>query len=184
MESVNLFIYIVFTCPISSFKTLVLLASFSYDTPGVPLSCKMVDFQVITVRSPTADLARLFFTSCNPSVIKHISSECLNTYYSMFSDVVKAAGLPVPFTVEELIEDMKMYSVKALCGAIHNLPSIFFVTDIVEMEGYMEGSAAKQAELTEIYQKEVLNRVHNDDLIRSRYCGLMDIWNIFKVQVS
>ncbi|XP_076066642.1 putative oxidoreductase dhs-27 [Oratosquilla oratoria] len=97
---------------------------FRNDNNGVPVETMLVDFQFLRRSSPTTDLSHFFFTSLTGQVRRKNIDSFLQTYYDTLQDVVRAGGLQLDFTLEDLSKD---YERRCLYGITVSL----FMTSMI-----------------------------------------------------
>ncbi|XP_076066643.1 uncharacterized protein LOC143040008 [Oratosquilla oratoria] len=97
---------------------------FRYDKRGNPVEVMLVDLQIVRSASPTIDLNYLFYTSLAGADRQKNLDKYLESYYSSLKDVLRAGGVEVPFSLEELKCDYKSHNMFGFLSAMFILPII------------------------------------------------------------
>lgn len=91
----------------------------------------LLDLQLVRYASPATDLTFILYSSLTGPVRRPNLDKFLDSYFSVFSTVMKAAGSSAPFTRSQLREEFKN---KAMLGAIFGMmivPLVFLKSENV-----------------------------------------------------
>nr|XP_045586390.1 uncharacterized protein LOC123748243 [Procambarus clarkii] len=80
---------------------------FRYSEDGDPVEVMLLDLQVNRVASPATDLNFFLYTSLHGDIRKANWRDFLSSYYDTFQDVMEAGGIDMPFTLEELHQEVR-----------------------------------------------------------------------------
>lgn len=80
---------------------------FRYDEAGAPVEVMLVDLQGMRKASVAADLSYFLYSSFTGDVRKSNFKLFIETYYDSFCSVLRAAQVPIPFSVEELLVEFR-----------------------------------------------------------------------------
>ncbi|XP_037797737.1 uncharacterized protein LOC119592917, partial [Penaeus monodon] len=103
---------------------------FKYDARGRPCSVALLDFQMATMSSPAIDIIYFLYTSLDEKARKGHQQELLSAYYGTFSEILRKAGVQVPFCLEELHRECRR---KIVFGCLMGL--IILPAALSESEG-------------------------------------------------
>ncbi|MPC68183.1 hypothetical protein E2C01_062380 [Portunus trituberculatus] len=91
---------------------------FRYDETGAPVEVMLVDLQGMRMASVAADLSYFLYSSFTGGVRKSNLKFFMETYYDSFCSVLRAAQVPIPFSLEELIVEFRN---KMILGCISGM---------------------------------------------------------------
>lgn len=97
---------------------------FKYDDHGVPLSAKIIDFQLARFASPALDIS-FFIYSCTDQTTRELYfEELLKAYHSSLSNLVQAFGSDpeVVFPYSALMQEMKEFGAFGVGMGIESIP--------------------------------------------------------------
>ncbi|KAL7648255.1 UNVERIFIED_CONTAM: hypothetical protein RMT77_000161 [Armadillidium vulgare] len=98
---------------------------FRYNEDNMPIDFRFVDLQCSKKASPATDLNYFFFTSLDGEFRMTKRDIMTKIYYDSFREVLEKSGRALPFSFQELEEELKKRSLFGLCSAIMILPLIF-----------------------------------------------------------
>lgn len=81
--------------------------AYRYDEAGSPVEVMLLDLQGMRKASVAADLSYFLYSSFTGDVRKNNLKAFMATYYDSFSSVLRAAQLPIPFSLEELLQEFR-----------------------------------------------------------------------------
>ena len=90
----------------------------------------LLDLQRARVSSVTSDLNYFLYTSMDGAMRSQSLNQLIQDYYSSFWDVMEAARLPMPFSIEELYRE---FCEKNIIGFIYGMNGA--ITQLLESEG-------------------------------------------------
>ncbi|KAK8407281.1 hypothetical protein O3P69_002085 [Scylla paramamosain] len=80
---------------------------FRYDEAGAPVELMLVDLQGMRKASVAADLSYFLYSSFTGDVRKSNLKFFMETYYDSYCSVLRAAQVPIPFSLEELLVEFR-----------------------------------------------------------------------------
>ena len=160
--------------------TLLHLLFFRYDSKGLPIDCKLLDFQITRVASPALDINYLFFTSLNGDVRQEYLNDFLSNYYASFASTLASAKVLVPFTLNDLTKDYYSKNAFGLMTAAIAIPTI--LTDFEnepEMRSFSENisdktTEAEIAKIMEDYNRKSTEYARKSSIIKPRFLSMFD----------
>ncbi|KAK3874461.1 hypothetical protein Pcinc_020625 [Petrolisthes cinctipes] len=99
-------------------------ALFRYDSDGVPVEVMLLDLQMARRGSVALDLTTFMYTSLSGQERRACYASLLHEYYASFSLVMQARGVPVPFTLEQLVAEYREKSLFGLLMGSDYLPVV------------------------------------------------------------
>ena len=151
---------------------------FRYDSKRRPIDCRMLDFQITRVGSPSLDINYLLFLSLNGDVRQEYLTEFLSNYYASFASTLSQAKVLVPFSLNELTKDYHSKNLFGLLNAIGTIPTI--LTDFednpnmsIDLNVKPESEAEIQKLMAE-YKVKTIQFAKTNPLIKPRFLSMFD----------
>lgn len=127
----------------------------------------MVDLQFSQMASPATDLNYLLFTSLTGDVRSSNINEFFRTYYSSFNDVMETATRPMPFTIEQLLQEYRKRNEYGLLIAVLLLKVVTRKGEDApaEVDNNAEGDKRKE---------NALNMIETNPIFKQRLLAIFD----------
>ncbi|XP_066937093.1 uncharacterized protein [Macrobrachium rosenbergii] len=142
---------------------------FRYNTEGRPVEVMLLDLQVCREASAASDLNYLLFTSVNGDVRKPNLRHFMSLYYSTYKEVLEGGGLPMHFTIEELMEEFRDKNKYGLIFALVIIPII-----LTEPEEVPDMSDTDFEALMNDFREISLEKLKTNPLCKPRFLSIFD----------
>ncbi|XP_045586401.1 uncharacterized protein [Procambarus clarkii] len=140
---------------------------FRYNKDGDPVEVMLLDLQLNRVASPATDLNYLLYTSLHGNDRKANWRDFLSSYYDTFQGVMEAGGIDMPFTLEELhqeVRDKMEYGL--LFGTMSVTIQLGKAEDFPDMINMKEEDVPK---MFEKFRQKTIKMMENNKIFRSRF---------------
>ncbi|KAB7500775.1 hypothetical protein Anas_13829 [Armadillidium nasatum] len=134
------------------------LMFFRYNEENMPVDFRFIDLQCCKKASPATDLNYFFFLSLNGELRMTKRDIMTKIYYDSFREVLEKSGKALPFSFQELKEELKERSLFGLCCAILGLPIVLAEGDeILNAEQYNSRILQFTQKNTKNYRKKIFS---------------------------
>ncbi|RXG59264.1 hypothetical protein Avbf_14034 [Armadillidium vulgare] len=145
------------------------LMFFRYNEDNMPIDFRFIDLQCSKKASPATDLNYFFFTSLNGELRMTKRDIMTKIYYDSFREVLEKSGKALPFSFQELEEELKKMNLFGLCCAIIVLPVVLAEGDeILNTEQHTEYDKSLPI------HKEIQEKLSEKDFFRDRLLAVFD----------
>ncbi|KAL7648253.1 UNVERIFIED_CONTAM: hypothetical protein RMT77_000159 [Armadillidium vulgare] len=142
---------------------------FRYNEDNMPIDFRFIDLQCSKKASPATDLNYFFFTSLNGELRMTKRDIMTKIYYDSFREVLEKSGKALPFSFQELEEELKKRNLFGLCCAIIVLPVVLAEGDeILNTEQHTEYDKSLPI------HKEIQEKLSEKDFFRDRLLAVFD----------
>ena len=100
------------------------------------MDCRLIDLQMIRFGSPVLDFSYIFYTSLTAETRRREHSAFLSCYHSNYSRIMRAGGLSVQFSVDELDQEYRDKSFYGLLLGATAIP-LFMAAGGMGMEDFV-----------------------------------------------
>ncbi|CAL4158927.1 unnamed protein product [Meganyctiphanes norvegica] len=142
---------------------------FRYDSEGCPCEIIMIDLSNYTHSSLATDLNYLLFCSLDGNTRKTHLSTFLSAYYNSFATVMKAGGSEMPFSLEELLVELKANIYGALM-AFMVVP--LFIMDKEDVPDFDEINDIEKFNKNQ--EERMISQAKNNPLVKTRFLSVFD----------
>ncbi|KAG0697285.1 hypothetical protein GWK47_026362 [Chionoecetes opilio] len=146
---------------------------FRYDAEGAPVEVMLVDLQGMRMASAGTDLSYFLYSSFTGNIRKNNFNAFITTYYDSFSSVLQAAGMPVPFSQEELLQELRdKMTFGCVLGMIFAPIVLSEEQDIIGFFDISEETIDKDSQ----ERQETVTRIgeRGDGQLRDRFLSMFD----------
>ena len=141
---------------------------FRYSKSGCPEEVRVIDFQMATVGSLMTDIVCALWACLNGTDRRKYLNCFLFNYYATLSTIFASAGEPMPFTMEELVQE---YNRMRTFGIITGLFSSCVIQESDQVEEFDPNSGES---IYDFRKDQIVHSYDNNPCYRSR---LMDLFN-------
>nr|XP_045611611.1 uncharacterized protein LOC123766485 isoform X1 [Procambarus clarkii] len=150
---------------------------FRYDAAGQPVEVMLLDFQLCRKTSLAYDLNYFLFSSLAPAEKNARLEELIVTYYTTFREVTRAAGVVMPYTVDDITNEFYNRNMVGLIFGALAIPAL--VCDAQDAQEFDVASGEHTHNYVINKRQNALMMLKKNPLMSSRLASLYEDIRIY-----